>query len=331
MANINITSSGTYEMGDGDKAKIDISGGGTVTLQAAAGDDNVDKITIEFEDNDSQGDVVTVDLSTFDEDDLHIDIKDYDPSDQIILQGATITGVDPTDSSKLTFTYIGEDGSTYTGYAHLKDSGENDFTDPASPIIICFAKGTLIRTQEGEVPVEELAVGDFVITRDCGPQQIRWIGSRQLDSVDLAQQPDLYPIRIDRGALGEGKPSRVLVVSPQHRFSMGSPATQLLFGQEDVLVSAKHLVNEMTIRRDVTVAEVTYFHILFDSHQIVFSNGSPSESLHTGDMALSALDQETLSEILSLFPELAEKTPRGLQTVHPVLKAYEAQVMLADS
>lgn len=329
MANINISSNGTYTVGDGDKAKIDISGGGNVTLVAPSGNDNVDKFTIEFENNDGQSDVVTVDLSTFDEDDLHIDIKDYDSSDEVVLQGATITGVDPGDSSKLNFTYVGENGNTYSGYIHLKDSGEKNFTDPTSPIIICFCNGSLILTDRGQVPVETLVAGDLLITRDCGLQPILWIGSRKLDSIDLAQCKKMFPVCIRKGALGWNTPTQDLSVSPQHRFCLGGESSQLMFGQEKVLVAAKHMVNGVTIIQDKSVCEVTYFHILLAEHHIIYGNGSPSESLHLSDMAHMAQDQDTFGENSMLFPELADLSDRHNVTALPVLKAYEAKVMMA--
>ncbi|MFV2034408.1 MAG: Hint domain-containing protein [Halocynthiibacter sp.] len=329
MSNLDITSSGTYTVADGNRVKIDIPGGGDVTLQAPAGDDNVDKLTIGFEDNDNQSDVVTIDLSTFDEDGLHIHVRDYDPSHQIILLGGTITGVDPNNSSKLTFTYVGEDGQTYTGVLHLKDGGEKDFTDPNSPIIICFSKGSMILTDKGEVPIENLKAGDMILTRDCGLQPICWVGSRQLDSIDLALNPNLFPIRISKGALGPNIPTRDLWVSPQHRINLGGAASQLLFGIDDVLVAAKHLINGTTIISDTSVSEVTYFHILFDRHQIMYSGGCQSESLHSGEMAITALGQQAADDVFALFPELAEQSSRNSPTTLPVLNAYEARAMLA--
>jgi len=328
VANINITSPGTYEVGDGDKAKIK-DPGGDVTLVAPTGDDNVDKITIEFEKNDGIADKVIIDLSTFDEDGLHIDVKEYDPSDEIVLLGATITGVDPSDSSHLEFTYVGEDGSTYTGYIHLKDKGEKDWTDPDSPIIICFAKDTQILTDHGKVAVQDLRVGDLVVTKDNGTQPIRWIGSRTLEAFYLATHPNLRPVRIKAKALGQHLPCEDLVVSPQHRMLVGGAMAQLLFGCDEVLIAAKHLINDHSIGVDHKMTKVTYFHILFDSHQVVFANDAPSESLFPSDMAISALDQIARAEVVELFPNLDDQTKTSPQTALPVLESYEARVLQA--
>ena len=81
----------------------------------------------------------------------------------------------------------------------------------------CFAAGTLIRTERGEVRVEALVPGNRVVTADNGLQPVRWVGVRRLDAGVLDQHPALRPVRIRRGVLGAGLPVADLVVSPQHR------------------------------------------------------------------------------------------------------------------
>jgi hypothetical protein len=328
VANINVTSSGTVSVGDDDKVKIDISGGGVVTIQEDPGETVYD-INIELENSDGQSDVVNVDLSSFDTDDLHIDIKQYDASDQINLLGVTWTGLEPGSTDKLTFSYVGSDGLTHTGVVHLKDDGEDDFTAATSPIVICFANGTGIQTDQGEKLIEDIQVGDMICTQNAGLQPVRWIGSRQLDSIFLGQNPQSRPIKIEKDALGHRDPTRDLIVSPQHRLCIGGAMAQLLFGQKNVLLPAKSLINDRTIRRLDTLTNVTYFHMLFDDHQIVFSNGSPSESLHTGDVALTGMGAAARDEVLMLFPELATNPESTQKTAHPVLKTYEARVLQA--
>lgn len=305
MATIDITSSGTYLIGNKDRAEIDIPGGGTVTLQAQGS--NVGKIQIDYMNNDSVTDVVTVDLSTFAQDDLQIDVFHYDPSDEINLAGATITGVDPDDESRMLFTYVGSDGQTYSGFVNLKDGGEQDFTDPDQPIVICLTRGTRILTDRGEVAVEDLSVGDLVMTRDNGLQCLRWIGRRMLDRADLARFDKLFPVRIKKGALGPQIPGRDLLVSPQHRMLVSSRIAERMFDIRDVLVPAVKLVGLPGILIDKDVPHVEYFHLLFDRHEVIFAEGAPTESLFVGPVALKSLSQDSLAEILTLFPELAER------------------------
>ena len=171
--------------------------------------------------------------------------------------------------------------------------------------IMCFARGTLIKTIEGERPIEELSVGDRVLTMDNSYQEIRWIGSRDLDDIDLTMNPKLKPILIRADALGSGVPERDLVVSPQHRILIRSVIAERMFGQREVLMPANKLLTIDGI--DIlhhTPDGVEYWHMLFEDHQIVWSNGAPSESLFTGPEALKAVSPEGRLEIQTLFPEI---------------------------
>ena len=169
---------------------------------------------------------------------------------------------------------------------------------------ICFTRGTMIRTPKGEVAIEALKKGDMVTTRDGGNAAIRWIGSRKLDSIDLAANPRLRPVRISAGALGDGLPTQDLTVSPQHRVLVSSAIAERMVGQRDVLVAAKQLVGAPGIAFDDGVETVEYFHFLLDAHRVVWSNGAPSESLYTGLEALKSLSAGARQEIFELFPEL---------------------------
>ena len=183
-------------------------------------------------------------------------------------------------------------GVTYTPGAQL----------PATPmpyetLVPCFTRGTLIKTRSGQACVEDLTKGDMVLTMDRGYQPVRWIGSTKVPATG-----DLAPILIRKGALGN---DRDLRVSPQHRMLLQGWQAELLFGEEEVLATAKSLVNDHSILRD-ECGEVEYFHMLFDTHEIIWAEGAPSESFHPGEQGWKALDQATRDEILSLFPELSD-------------------------
>lgn len=174
--------------------------------------------------------------------------------------------------------------------------------------IICFARGTSIATLTGQVPVEALKVGDMVETKDHGMQPIRWIGATVLDTAALANFPNLRPIRIRAGALGLGAPHRDLVVSPQHRILVSSSIAQRMFDAREVLVAAKQLLEVDGIEVDEDMEAVEYFHILFDQHEVITSNGAQTESLFTGPQALQSVGAAAREEILALLPELALAT-----------------------
>ncbi|WP_282181605.1 Hint domain-containing protein [Aliiroseovarius marinus] len=174
------------------------------------------------------------------------------------------------------------------------------------PEVTCFTAGTLIETPCGPVAIERMCAGELVLTAD-GVKAVRWIGQSPVSRMQLAANPKLFPIRITAGALGVGLPKRDLLVSRQHRMLVQSPIARRMFGTSDVLVHAIKLTALPGIYVDQSVAEVTYYHMLFDDHQVVYAEGAPSESLYTGPEALKAISDEARDEVLALFPELADR------------------------
>ncbi len=191
--------------------------------------------------------------------------------------------------------------SNYSGY-YTNHSADNN-------TIVCFARGTKILTDCGDVNVEELAVGDVIRTLDNGDKSILWINSRRLSKADLINNPKFRPIRISAGALGAGLPLGDLVVSPQHRVLIESPIVQRMFDTDEVLVAAKHLTEIEGIDVADDIDELEYFHFLFDQHEIVFAQGAMAESFYTGPMALNSVSRMARAEIFALFPFLAEVSP----------------------
>ena len=184
--------------------------------------------------------------------------------------------------------------------------------------VICFAAGTMIVTKAGERLVESLEVGDLVLTMDHGYQPIRWIGSKVVEG-----KGNLAPVEFDAGVLHN---TRKLRVSPQHRMFLSGQKAQLLFGEAEVLAVARHLVDGKTVRQ-VECAEVEYFHILFDEHEIIYAEGAPSESFHPGQQGWGALAEETRKEILTLFPELGTIGFAAYgESARMTLKAHEARL-----
>ncbi len=168
--------------------------------------------------------------------------------------------------------------------------------------VICFTPGTLIDTPQGARPVEELREGDRVSTRDNGPQEILWIGSRRMTGARLYVMPQLRPIRFRAGALGIARPDRELLVSPEHRILMRGPAARALFNTPEVLVPARALVDGGTVQVDRVLREVTYVHLLLPQHQIIRANGIDTESFHPASATLSALGAEDRGRLLDLLP-----------------------------
>ena len=147
---------------------------------------------------------------------------------------------------------------------HVGTSGGNAVLTESLP---CYLAGTRIRTGHGEVPIEQLQVGDRVATRDGSAKPIRWIGRRSYTGAIPAGLRDVVPVSIAPGALADGVPMRELIVSPLHALYL-----------DDVLVPAERLVNGRTIRRRPDIDPIRYFHIELERHDVIFAEGAPAES-----------------------------------------------------
>ena len=183
--------------------------------------------------------------------------------------------------------------------------------------VVCFTRGTGILTPFGEIPIEDLERGDMVKTLDHGTKPIRWIGHRKLSAEDLAKAPEMRPIRIEARSMGGGLPKSDLIVSPQHRLFIRSRIAKRMFGKEEVLIAAKHLLGVPGVSVVEDSDGVEYWHFLFDQHEIVFAECMPSESLYTGQEALKTLSEKSRAEIFTLFPELADLDHDGLKVDCP--------------
>lgn len=184
----------------------------------------------------------------------------------------------------------------------------------------CFVSGTLITMARGLVPVENLQAGDRVQTRDNGFRKIVWVGSKK-----VAAQGKLAPVRIEKGLL---KNNRALWLSPNHRVLHVNWQAELMFGATEVLHTAKSLLGASGARQ-VEGGTVEYFHILFEQHEIICSEGTWTESFHPGQIGLGALPCATRAEILELFPELVSSVAHYGETARVTLQNYQAKLLLA--
>ncbi|MAQ83310.1 MAG: hypothetical protein CMH12_08765 [Maritimibacter sp.] len=228
-------------------------------------------------------------------------------------------------------TYLDRNGDEKTIHlqAHI-DHGDKatigiDFVDAP----ICFAGGTEILVKGGVKRVEDLQPGDMVLTKDSGFQPLQWIANRRIGASELARGGNLRPIRIRAGALGENMPERDLLVSPQHRMLVSDWRCEALFGETEMLVPAKALVNDSTVTVEYDADEVVYYHFMFAQHEIVYANGVESESFHPGELGLSTLDMAARDELFRIFPQLDGNVDAFGAPARPVLKNFEAKAMMS--
>ncbi len=179
---------------------------------------------------------------------------------------------------------------------HLNRTGD------AVPSVICFTPDTRIATPDGPRLVRDLQEDDLVLTKDDGPQQIRWIGRRRMSGARFVAMPELRPIRIRSGAMGIDMPDGDLLVSPRHRLLVKGAQALTLFNTTEVLVMARDLINDRTIMVDRSVSEITYVHLLLDRHQVVFANGLETETFHPASMPLGDVQPDQRDALLDCVP-----------------------------
>ncbi len=218
------------------------------------------------------------------------------------------------------FVYLGAGGTINTlsggkGVDVLVSRGSYGSTE--FEVVICFASGTLIQTVDGERPVEGLVPGDLVLTLDHGPQPVRWISKTSAEG-----KGRFAPIVFSPDVLGN---HTELMVSPQHRVLLNGWAVELVSGLREGLVAAKHLINGGSVRQ-VEMDKVTYVHLMFDRHEIVFSMGAPTESFYPGEVGAGSLDDEAREEIFALFPDLKKELESNAYLARPILTKHEASL-----
>ena len=173
-------------------------------------------------------------------------------------------------------TITGDDNDDYD--AHVTDTLSGSLADLSGAhvtfselSVACYCRGTLIGAEGSEIAVEDLAIGDRVMTQS-GPRPIKWIGRRSYTGRFVMGRKDILPICFKVGSLGDNVPSRDLWISPRHAMFL-----------EGVLIEAKDLVNGISVVQAESVEEVEYFHIELETHDVIIAEGAPSESFVDDD------------------------------------------------
>ncbi len=264
-------------------------------------------------------------------DDNDSNFEEIGDTGQLLDQAVTINGVTYPAGSTVILNYVLTTDDGFAGYSitiGAGNGGSNTTTafvtnDPMVPgqqyvftsetnigntdipydTFVCFTSGTSIRTPNGEQLIDTLMPGDLVCTLEHGARPIRWIGKRTVPAVGKAT-----PILFEAGTLAT---SRDLLVSPNHRMLVTGAMPQLMLGMDETLVAAKALVNDRNVRRH-SCGFVTYIHVMFDQHELIWANDCLSESFYLAKQSMECLDNAQAAEIAELFPEFLpdhEKTP----------------------
>ncbi|MBK46121.1 MAG: 2,3,4,5-tetrahydropyridine-2,6-carboxylate N-succinyltransferase [Roseovarius sp.] len=220
-----------------------------------------------------------------------------------------------------TVTVLGDGDTEVFNFTYdvASSTGQTDVGLVTVDSVPCFVAGTRIRTPDGELAVETLRPGDLVLTKDEGAQPLRWIGMRRVRAAG-----EFAPIRIAADTFGR---HGELWLSPLHRVLVRDALAELLFGEAEVLVAARDLVNDGTVRR-IEGGEVTYVHLLFDRHQLIWSERLLTESFLPGPQTARSFEAEMVAEIRALFPEIDPRTGAGYSpAARRALRPFEARLL----
>jgi Hint domain len=217
-------------------------------------------------------------------------ITGFVPGDEIDIAAATLTGAVFTANGSGGGTLVLTDngvvvtslvlaGTTTTEVFQLLPDGVDGTLIRVADVVgsqaPCYAAGTRILTEAGEMAVEDLRPGVRVVAMGRRPtlRQVRWVGRRWIDIARHPHPERVLPIRVTAGAFGAGMPHRDLLLSPEHAVFV-----------DGVLIPVHLLVNGATVMRDQDVADITYLHVELDRHDIILAEGLPAESyLDTGN------------------------------------------------
>ena len=154
----------------------------------------------------------------------------------------------------------------------------------------CFLKGTQILTAEGERPIEDLQIGEMVLTVSGGAKPIKWIGHMRFERDGQASWDDeVAPVKIARGAFNGDLPHSDLFVSGRHRVFING----LLIPGGD-LINGSSIIRLNSMETDV----LEYLHIELEGHDVILANGAPAETLEgNADRA----DFDNFDEYVALY------------------------------
>jgi len=188
----------------------------------------------------------------------------------------------------------------YASSSAIADSSGSDILTAA-----CYTKGTFIMTATGEVAVEDLSVGDQVMTVSGTLEPVIWLGNSTINCERQLHQDKAYPVRILKGAFETNLPKRDLFLSPDHSVYI-----------DGVMIPAYCLINGTTITQAQTETIVTYYHVELPKHNAILAEGLPAESyLETSEenrhffKEASASTSSNVTKLDAQYPACPEDTP----------------------
>jgi hypothetical protein len=222
-------------------------------------------------------------------------ISGFAPGDTITLDGVTATGSNYVGGVLTLEETSGSATLDLPGTFALGDFQVTNVAAGTEVTVACFLAGTRILTETGERAVEELLIGDRVITHSGEAKPIKWIGHRHIDCKCTSAATDVWPVRVCVGAFNDILPHRDLLLSPDHAVFI-----------DGALVPIRYLINGATILQQA-VPEVTYFHVELPAHDVILAEGLPAESyLDSGNRA-------AFGAMMTSVSRSSQNTPPGFR------------------
>jgi hypothetical protein len=164
---------------------------------------------------------------------------------------------------------------------------------PSTACRSCFLPGTRIKTPEGETNIEELRIGDKVLTPSGEAKPIKFIGRRKVSRERAGPWKNGDgPVKISRFAIDGKAPHSDLYITPEHAIYI-----------DGVLIPARNLVNGVTIVADAKpeVLSLTLFHIELDTHEAILAEGLAVESFRLDNQLTHAYWFDNADEYVRLY------------------------------
>ncbi|MEM9707181.1 MAG: Hint domain-containing protein [Pseudomonadota bacterium] len=181
--------------------------------------------------------------------------------------------------------------------------------------------GANLRTPCGARRIENVRVGDLIVTRDAGLQPVRVVFSRKVTATEITADPSLAPVRLAPRAVAPMMPSHDLLVAPRHRLLIPGWRLQGKDDDQPSLVAAKTLVGAHdSIHSARDIGDVTYFNVVFDEHVVFCANGLPVESFRPTPAALDTIDRAVGDDITRAFPDLRDAPDTYPAARYPVVE-----------
>lgn len=123
--------------------------------------------------------------------------------------------------------------------------------------------GTPVLTLDGELPVEYIAPGDRVITRN---------GMRKVVQVEVTRVENARVVAVARDTLGVGRPVEDVMISPNQPVMIRDWRAKALYGQDEALIPASRLCDGEFIRAEI-LADARFVTLRFEGTEVIYAGG----------------------------------------------------------